>query len=130
MPSRLSIYCLVVSSLFIGSQASPAFAVQYTKPVDSTMIDGIKIQTPTRVQAGKPFQVKLVSKKEKINGICWWNWEISYGFDVPNEVKMKKGVTKVRLLPIQPGAASMSFYCGTNRGNPKIGGSARIFIAP
>ena len=94
------------------------------------MVDGIRIQTPTRVQAGKAFQVKLISKKEKINGICWWEWEISYGFAVPKEVKMKKGVAVVRILPIQPGAGSMAFYCGTNRSNAKAGGSARIYIAP
>lgn len=127
IPFRLRF--IPISALLSVLLAPPIYAVTYTKP-DTTMVDGIKIQTPTRVQAGKLFQVKLISKKENINGICWWDWEISNGFEVPNEVKMKKGVATVKVLPIQPGAASMAFTCGTNRGNAKAGGSARIYIAP
>ena len=94
------------------------------------MIDGIKIQSPTRVQAGKTFRVKLVSKTSKINGICWMEWHLSEGFAVPREFRMRKGAANVKLLPIEPGSGKMSFTCGTSRSNPQAGGYTQIYIAP
>lgn len=120
-----SLVTLITTTLLVAVSA-PAQSVQY---IDSRMIDGIKLQSPTRVQAGKYFQVKLISKREKISGICWWDWQVSKGFTIPSDFKMKKGVAVVKILPIQPGVGRMSFTCGTNRNNPKIGGSTDIYIA-
>ena len=39
----------------------------YATIIDTRMIDGIKIKSPTRVQAGKYFKVKIISKSEKIS---------------------------------------------------------------
>lgn len=98
--------------------------------IDTRMVDGLKIQSPTRVQAGKPFQVKIISNKNKFTGICWMDWSDSKGFAIPNNFKMKKGVASVKVLPIEPGAARMSFYCGTDKVNSLAGGSTQIYIAP
>ena len=98
--------------------------------IDPGPSDGIRIQSPTRVQAGKYFQVKLTQKKGKISGICWLDWQNSNGFTGFSNFKMKKGSATFKLLPIQPGSGTMSFDCGTDRGNPIIGGSNTIYIAP
>lgn len=124
--SKPKLVALLAVFLIVAGSA-PAKSVQY---IDTRMTDGLKIQSPTRVQAGKYLQVKLTSKREKISGICWWNWQVSKGFTGPSDFKMKKGAAVVKILPIQPGAGRMSFTCGTNRNSPKIGGSADIYIAP
>lgn len=98
--------------------------------IDTRMVDGLKIQSPTRVQAGKPFQIKVISIKNRFTGICWMDWSESKGFATPNNFKIKKGVASVKILPIEPGAARMSFYCGTDKLNPLGGGSTQIYIAP
>lgn len=121
---------LIASALiaFASVGSIPANA-EYLAP-DSSMVDGIKIQTPTRVQAGKYFQIKLTSRKGKFNGICWWQWDVSKGFSGSGTFKMKKGSATTRVLPIQPGAGTMSFLCGTSRSKPVAGGYADIYIAP
>jgi hypothetical protein len=123
---KQKLVALFTAALIIAG-STPAQSVQY---IDTRMVDGIKIQSPTRVQAGKYFQTKLISKRGKISGICWWDWQVSKGFTGPSNFKMKKGAAMVRILPSQPGAGRMSFICGTDRDNPKIGGSADIYIAP
>ena len=50
--------------------------------------------------------------------------------DATMMAKMKKGVASVKVLPIEPGAARMSFYCGTDKVNSLAGGSTQIYIAP
>jgi hypothetical protein len=92
------------------------------------MIDGIKIKSPTRVQAGKYFKVKIISKSEKISGSCWLDRN-SEGF-VSGSFKMKNGTAKGKILPIQTGPGKLSFHCGTNFSNVKFGGSRIIYIAP
>jgi hypothetical protein len=124
--SKPKLVALFTAGLIIAG-STPAQAVQY---IDTRMVDGIKIQSPTRVQAGKYFQVKLTSKREKISGVCWWNWDISKGLTGPSEFKMKKGIATVKILPIQPGAGRMSFSCGTNRNNQRVGSYLDIYIAP
>lgn len=121
---------VVVLALFFGLNASTASATEFLRPVVSELSDGIKFQMPTKVDAGTYFQVTLISKKKKINGICWWDWALAKGFDTPKQAKISKGIAKVKVLPIQPGAGTLSFFCGPNRGNPLIGGSAKIYIAP
>ena len=116
----------VVTLLIVGTASATA---DYLAP-DSSMVDGIKVQSPTRVQAGKYFQVKLTSRKGKFNGICWWQWDVSKGFRSTGDFKMNKGSATARVLPIQPGAGTMYFLCGTNRNNPIAGGYAEIYIAP
>jgi hypothetical protein len=115
---------VVVIFLFLGS--SQAIAAR----INTVMVDGLKIQSSTRVQAGKLFQVKITSGKNKINGICWMNWQLSKGFSIPREFKMKNGMATVKLLPIEPGAGTMDFSCGMNRSTPQAGGSTQIYIAP
>jgi hypothetical protein len=94
------------------------------------MIDGIKVHSPTRVVAGKYFNVKLTSNKVKAEGVCWLDWESSKGFSFPKEFRMKNGVATVKILPVAPGPGQMSFYCGSSRSNVHIGGSKTIYIAP
>jgi hypothetical protein len=96
----------------------------------STKMDAIKVQSATRVQAGKFFEVKLISKKDKVNRVCWFNWALSKGFDTPRDFKMIGGKASVKLLPIETGAGKMYFYCGTSRSDAAIGGSRTIYIAP
>ena len=106
----------------------PASA-DYLRP-DTSMVDGIKVNSPTRVQAGKYFQVKLTPRKSKINAICWLDWELSRGFAFPKDFRMTRGVATVKILPVKPGSGVMSFYCGVNRSNAHIGGYSEIYIAP
>lgn len=113
--------------IFILAGSVSAQSIQL---IDTSMVEGLKIQSPTRVQAGKYFQVKLTPKKVKISGVCWWDWQLSRGFSGPSDFKMKKGVATVKILPIQPGAGKMSFYCGVNRSKASVGGSTDIYIAP
>jgi hypothetical protein len=96
----------------------------------NTRTDEIKVQSPTRVQAGKSFQVKLVSTKAKINGVCWLNWTLSEGFDIPRDFRMIGGKASVKLLPIEPGAGKMFFWCGAVRNDYALSGSRTIYIAP
>ena len=98
--------------------------------INNSRIDGIKVQSATRVEAGKYFQVKLISNKRKVNGVCWLDWALSKGFAIPREFKMTGGKASVKLLPIEPGAGEMSFKCGAIRGDEAIGGSSTIYIAP
>jgi hypothetical protein len=116
-----------VITLAQGSDQTPQ---ERMKLIQSTKMDAIKVQSATRVQAGKFFEVKLVSKKDKVNGVCWLNWALSKGFDTPRDFKMIGGLASVKLLPIETGAGKMSFYCGTNRSDAAIGGSRNIYIAP
>ncbi len=117
----------VFVSIFLMVGSAPAQSIQL---IDTRMVEGLKIQSPTRVQAGKYFQVKLTSKAGKISGVCWWDWQLSKGFSGPSDFKMKSGAATVKILPIQPGAGRMSFYCGMNRSTAKVGGSTDIYIAP
>ncbi len=94
------------------------------------MLDGIKIQSQTRVVAGKYFQVKLASSKSKITGFCWMDWELSNGFAIPKAFIMNRGIASVKLLPVKPGPGTMSFYCGSSRNYAEVGGSSQIYIAP
>lgn len=118
--------------LLMGS--SPANAVLRedvkTMEIITDMIDGIKIQSPTRVQAGKYFQVKLTSTKSKFTTNCWLNWDGSHGFKIPNDFKMTLGKATVKILPVEPGKGAMNFGCGASRTTPKIGGSTLIYISP
>lgn len=120
---------MMFSLVLIGGSSSAAHSVEWKKP-DSSMVDGIRVLSPTKVQAGKMFQVKLISKKKMINGICWMDWELSKGFSLPEDFKMKGGNSRVRLLPIEPGPGTMFFTCGTDKRNPLAGGSTQIYIAP
>ena len=123
--SYSKLIALIIASIMItGSTSAQA------QRINTSMVDGIRIQSPTRVQAGKYYQAKLISKKGKISGICWWDWEISKGFTGPSDFKIRNGTATVKILPIQPGAGRMSFYCGTSRSKPLIGGYADIYIAP
>ena len=117
---------LALAILSLTSSGYPAHAA-YLIPVT---VDGLKVQSPTRVQAGKYFQVKLSSKSGKINGICWMEWSQSKGFNIPNAVKMVKGQATVKILPVEPGSGEMFFYCGTSRSDSSIGGANTIYIAP
>ena len=117
----------LLTATFVLVGSAPAHSIQL---IDTSMVEGLKIQNPTRVQAGKYFQVKLTSKKGKIYGVCWWDWQLSKGFTGPSDFKMKSGTATVKILPIQPGAGRMSFYCGVNRSKARIGGSTDIYIAP
>jgi len=119
-----SIALLTATFVFVG--LGPA----HSQRIDTRTVDGIKIQSPTRVQAGKYFQVKLTSKKGKISGVCWWDSQLSRGFTGPSDFRMKNGSATVKILPIQPGAGRMSFYCGTNKSAAIIGGYTDIYIAP
>jgi hypothetical protein len=101
----------------------------YLRP-DTRMVDGIKVSSSTRVQAGKYFQVKLTSRKGKINATCWLDWEFSRGFAFPKDFKMTRGVATVKILPVKSGTGIMDFYCGVNRSNVQIGGSSEIYITP
>ena len=121
------IYLILVIGVLLPGSTPSSYAVQY---LDTSMVDGLRVQSAKRVVAGNFFEVKLISRKAKINGVCWWDWEFSNGFDVPKVAAMKKGVATVKVLPIQPGAGRMSFYCGSTRSNPSIGGQAQLYIAP
>ena len=120
---------IAIASILLSLVSATPATADYLAP-DSRMIDGVKVQSPTRVQAGKYFQVKLTSRKGKINGVCWWQWDVSKGFSSPGDFKMKNGSATTKVLPIQPGAGTMSFLCGTSRSNPIAGGYADIYIAP
>lgn len=124
--SKLKLVSIFAVLLIVAGTAPANSVKQY---VDTRMVDGIRIQSPTRVQAGKHFQAKVISTKGKISGICWWDWQVAQGFTGPSEFKMIRGRATVKVLPIKPGAGRMSFTCGTNRDNPKIGGYADIYIA-
>jgi hypothetical protein len=113
--------------IFVMAGFAPSQSVQL---IDTSMVEGLKIQSPTRVKAGNYFQVKLTSKSGKISGVCWWDWQLSKGFSGPSDFKMKSGVATVKILPIQPGAGRMSFYCGLSRSKARVGGSTDIYIAP
>ena len=117
-------------ALFTATFVFVGLGPAHSQRIDTRMVEGIKIQSPTRVQAGKYFQVKLTSRKGKFNGVCWWQWDVSKGFSSPGNFKMKNGSATTRVLPIQPGAGTMSFLCGTSRSNPIAGGYADIYIAP
>ena len=117
-------------ALFTATFVFVGLGPAHSQRIDTRMVEGIKIQSPTRVQAGKYFQVKLTSKKGKTSGVCWWDWQLSKGFTGPSDFKMKNGTATVKILPIQPGAGRMSFYCGVNRSKASIGGSTDIYIAP
>jgi hypothetical protein len=121
---------LIAASLITLTTFSifPANA-DYLRP-DTSMVDGIKVNSSTRVQAGKYFQVKLTARKSKINTICWLDWELSRGFAFPKDFRMTRGVATVKMLPVKPGSGVMSFYCGVNRSNAQIGGYSEIYIAP
>ena len=121
---KFKLLVVIICSCLGTPQATAAYKV------NTSMIDGIKVQSATRVQAGKYFQVKLTSKVGKINGVCWLNWALSKGFAVPKDFKMTSGKASVKLLPIAPGAGEMDFYCGPKWGNAEIGGSSTIYIAP
>ena len=116
----LMLICLVLGS-------PKASAVQ---KINTDMVDGIKVQSPTRVVAGKYFQVKLTSNRGKIDGVCYMYWENSNGFAIPRDFKMTRGVASVKVLPVKPGPGQMSFYCGKTRSDSEIGGSRTIYIAP
>ena len=117
----------LLTATFVLVGFAPAQSIQI---IDTRMVEGINIQSPTRVQAGRYFQVKLTSKRGKISGVCWWDWQLSKSFTGPSDFKMKNGTATVKILPIQPGAGRMSFYCGVNRSKASIGGSTDIYIAP
>ena len=117
-----------LGALIVGPTSS-SYAVQYLAP-DTSMVDGLRVQSAKRVVAGKFFEAKLISRKAKFNGVCWWDWEQSKGIDVPKVAVMRKGVATVKVLPIEPGAGRMAFYCGLSRSNPSIGGQAQFYIAP
>ncbi len=102
----------------------------HAQRIDTSRTDGLKIQSPTRVQAGKYFQAKLVSMRGKISGVCWWDWQATNGFTGPSNFRMKNGSATVKILPIQPGPGRMTFYCGKNRSEASIGGFSIIYIAP
>jgi hypothetical protein len=109
--------------------SNPAHSARINKP-DTSMFEGIRVQSQTRVVAGKYFQVKLVSSKSKITGICWMDWELSSGFSIPKEFRMNRGSASVKILPIKPGPGTMFFYCGIGRNSAEVGGSSQIYIAP
>lgn len=121
---------VIISALLVGLNTSVASATEYLRPVVSELSAGIKFKMPTRVEAGKYFQATIISKKSKLNGICWLDWEFTKGFTIPQVVKMRKGIAKGKVLPVEPGAGTVSFYCGPRIGDALIGGRARIYIAP
>jgi len=89
----------------------------------------IKIQAPTRVQAGKYFQIKLISTTEKINGFCWQEMR-TIGFAAVPDFRMKKGIAVTKVLPVKPGTGSLDFSCGTKSTRGEIGGFSQLYIAP
>lgn len=98
--------------------------------IDTSHVDGIRIESPSRVQAGKPFQVKLISKRSKFqNGNCWMDSD-AYGFNFPSYFSMSGGKASVKITPIATGTGQLSFSCGPDRRDPRIGSSLQIYIAP
>ena len=97
--------------------------------MDTSFVDGIRIEAPTRVQAGKPFQVKLTSKRSKIkSGNCWMDQD-SYGFNFPGYFRMTGGKASVKVTPIAWGTGQLSFSCGAEIPYAQIGSSIKIYIA-
>ena len=98
--------------------------------IDTSNVDGIRIDSPSRVQAGKIFKVKLVSRRSKFqNGNCWMD-SSAYGFNFPDIFRMTSGTASIKITPIATGTGNLSFSCGPNRGDSRIGGSLNIYIAP
>ena len=113
---------MILISLLLGSPQ--AIGARLGKDLE------LIIQSPTRVQAGKLFQVNIRLSKSKLSGICWMPSNSSKGFKIPKDFKMKAGKASVELLPIQPGAGTITFYCGTERAVSWASGSTQIYIAP
>jgi len=98
--------------------------------IDTSHVDGIRIEAPPRVTAGKPFQVKVISKRSKFqSGNCWMDSD-AYGFNFPNYFPMSGGKASVKITPIATGTGQLSFSCGPDRSDPRIGSSIKIYIAP
>ena len=123
------VFVIAISGLIASIGQNSAMAGKYLPP-DTSMVDGMIVHAPTRVQAGKYFQVKLTSRKGKFSGICWWNWDVTHGISAKGDFAVKNGVGGTKALPLQPGAATLSFTCGTSRGNAIAGGNASLYIAP
>lgn len=98
--------------------------------IDTSSFDGIRIEAPTRVQAGKPFQVKVISKRSRFkNGYCWMDQD-AYGFNFPSYFRMSGGKASVKITPIYTGTGQLSFSCGAEMLYGEIGSSIKIYIAP
>ncbi len=126
MKKTLSVVMALSSLVFV---ASPANSARINKP-DSRMLDGIKIQSQTRVVAGKYFTVKLTSRIGKPSLFCTMSWYESKGFAIPKGFIMIDGTVKIKLLPVEPGAGKMSFSCVNGQNELVIGGSREVYIAP
>ena len=100
---------LTISLVLIGVQSRPAEA-DYLRPVIASEINKIFISGPSSVQAGKYVTVKLKTDKS-VNGQCFLN-STSKGF--ANLSFYYAGKNKsVKLLPIQPGAGTISIECNS-----------------
>lgn len=98
--------------------------------IDTSRVDGIRIEAPTRVKAGKPFQVKVISKRANFkNGYCWMDQD-AYGFRSPSYFRMSGGKASVRITPIYTGTGQLSFSCGLEIPYGEIGSSIKIYVAP
>jgi len=98
--------------------------------IDTSRIDGIRIEAPTRVEAGKPFQVKVISKRSNFkSGYCWMDQD-AYGFNSPSYFRMSGGRAAVKIMPIYTGTGQLSFSCGVKKLYGQIGSSIKIYIAP
>jgi hypothetical protein len=71
---------VVVPLITLVLFAPSTFAMQR---IDTSHVDGIRIDAPSRVQAGKPFQVKLTSRRSKFqSGNCWMDSDAGFYFPV------------------------------------------------
>jgi len=123
---KLRTTAVTITSILILSMPA-GFA---TQRIDTSHVDGIRIDAPSRVQAGKPFQVKVISKRSKFqSGNCWMDSD-AYGFNFPNYFPMSGGKASVKITPIATGTGQLSFSCGPDRSDPRIGSSIKIYIAP
>jgi len=113
----------IFSMLFVPQSAG-------LQKIDTSRVDGLRIEAPTRVTAGKPFQVKVTSKRSKFkNGYCWMDQD-AYGFNPPPYFRMSGGKASVRITPIYTGTGQLSFSCGAEIPYGQIGSSIKIYVAP
>jgi hypothetical protein len=123
---KLRTTAVTITAILILSMPA-GFAMQR---IDTSHVDGIRIDSPSRVQAGKPFQVQLTSRRSKFqSGICWMD-SGAKGFNFPNYFKMSGGKASVKITPVATGTGILPFSCGTDRSDSRISSYIQIYIAP
>ena len=100
---------LALGLVLTNLAASPTSA-EYLAPVNASEIDKITISGPTSIQAGKYVTYRLKTNKS-VNSNCFLNPD-SKGFAGIEFYFAGKNKT-IKLLPIQPGAGSISIECRT-----------------